>query len=366
MKRANRYRSSRLFASAALLASFVVYAPAQSGSAAAQTGPNSHSIVPLMLYKTKYRLHAGEPVTIDAPSETLDFVRTARKRIASVDRGLGNGFVIGPSIKGDRVLLAASLTMEPGEYTVTISAVSENGERRDTNVSVTLDPLQTVPLTATAPPVVLLNGWQIGLSNAGCPLSMGSADTFGSLGPLLQQYDNVPVVYFFDNCAEDRNGAIEDLGATLGLVLGLIRYDNGTPVPTVDLVAHSMGGLIARSYLAGLQINGSFAAPSNPGVRKLVEIATPNFGSFVAPSFLHADFRNESRQPLLGEVGNIESAGDNLRGVDALAIVGNAAYFDGQPNASDGVVTLGSASLTLPGTLANIVSSRTATLVATC
>jgi len=37
----------------------------------------------------------------------------------------------------------------------------------------------------------------------------------------------------------------------LGAFLNTIKYDSGAQVPQIDLVAHSMGGLIARAYLAG-------------------------------------------------------------------------------------------------------------------
>ena len=39
---------------------------------------------------------------------------------------------------------------------------------------------QTVPLNATRPPVVLLNGWETGITNT-CPVSSGAAATFGNL-----------------------------------------------------------------------------------------------------------------------------------------------------------------------------------------
>jgi pimeloyl-ACP methyl ester carboxylesterase len=58
-------------------------------------------------------------------------------------------------------------------------------------------------------------------------------------------------VYFFDNC-ECPNCTIEQLAEDFSQVLNLIRYDNGEPVPRVDVVAHSMGGLIV-AYLAGKQ-----------------------------------------------------------------------------------------------------------------
>ena len=234
--------------------------------------------------------------------------------------------------------------MRPGEYSVTVSATSEAGEERETTLSVVLDPPQTVPPTATKPPVVLLNGWQFGFLDS-CPLSSGPSDTFGGLDQKLKD-DGVPVVYFFDNCRECRNCLIEDIGIVLGRVLDLIRYDTGALVPQIDLVGHSMGGLIARAYLAGLHPNGSLQPPPSPRVRKLVLTGTPNFGSFQAVTYLG----NQTAEMVPGSaflwyLATWNQRGDDLRGIDALAVIGNAGTWYGVPNAGDGVVSLTSASL---------------------
>ncbi len=229
---------------------------------------------PLSLNQTAYRLRPGERIAINAPLEDLDFIRGAKTRSAKITETQGKGFVVGTSVTGE-VVLAASLTMPPGEYSVTMSATNDAGEERSEAISVTLTPLQSVPSSATKPPVVLLNGWQGGIRNGGCPISSGPSATFGPFMAGDLQSDGVPVVYFFDNCIEDPDGLIEDLGNALGQVLGLIRYDTGALVPEVDLIGHSMGGLIARSYLAGLRSDGSLAPPLDPRVRKFIEIATP-------------------------------------------------------------------------------------------
>lgn len=313
-------------------------------SALAQV-PDLHPARPLALRETRYRLRAGEAVSIAAPLETLDFLRNAKARAARIDGTRGRGFAVGPAVRGDEVLLGASLTLPPGEYAVRVSAVSESGEEREATVNVILSPVATVPSTATKPPVVLLNGWQLGtLSN--CPVSASSADTFGRLAQLLTSSGGVPVVYFFDNCVEDPNGPIEELGNTLGQVLDLIRYDTGAPAPQVDLIAHSMGGLIARAYLAGLQPDASLAPPLNPRVRKLITIATPHFGSFQAiPSLGLQATQMIPGSPFLWGLASWNQGSDDLRGVDPLAIAGNAGPLFGAPNASDGLVSLTSASL---------------------
>jgi uncharacterized protein (TIGR03437 family) len=331
----------------------------------------------MTLHQTRYRLRAGEPAKIDAPPETLDFVWNAKSRTVTIGGAQARGLVFGPNGRGDQVLLAASLTMKPGEYAVTLSAVSGAGEERAAVVNVTLDPLQSVPSSSTVPPVVLLNGLQLPSTLADwltfdtCPVSIPS-DTFGSLetqlttgqslsvgNPAYPAIDGagVPVVYFFDNCVEDPNGLIENLGNVLGDVLSLIRYDDGTLVPQVDLVSHSMGGLIVRAYLSGLQTNGALSPPLSPRVRKFIEIATPNFGSFLAANW--SDVISSGSQTaemipgstFLWNLATWNQRGDDLRGVDGLAIVGDAGYwqpniFSGtSPSLSDGVVSITSASL---------------------
>jgi uncharacterized protein (TIGR03437 family) len=299
----------------------------------------------LLLNQETFRLRPGEPTRILAPSADGEFLRTAKVRSATAAGR--KGFVFGPDMNGDMVL-AASLTTPPGEYVVTVSATSEDGEERSAIINVVLNPLQSVPANATRPPVILLNGLQFGLSNGGCPISTSPLDTFGPLAGNLRT-DGVPVVYFFDNCIELANGLIEDLGSVLGQVIGLIRYDTGALVPQIDLIGHSMGGLIIRSYLAGLHPDGTLSPPRDVRVRKVIQIATPNFGSFIASTVGTQMAEMIPGSPFLWNLATWNGRGDDLRGVDALAVIGNGGYAprSGFPpeKASDGVVSVTSASL---------------------
>jgi uncharacterized protein (TIGR03437 family) len=347
----SRHAAGNLLGYAILLAFCASAAFAQNQAASPQATPPPGVARPLALNQTRYRLRVGGVVKLAAPPETIDFVRTARSRTAGIVGGDQKGLVFAPSATGDEVLLASSLLATPGEHTVKLSAVSDAGEERVTTANVVLDPLQPVPSNATRPPAVLLNGWQFS-----CPItatSPHSRDTFGDLETNLLA-DGVPVVYFFDNCVEGPNLKIEDLGQALGQVLDLMRYDNGLPVPQVDLIGHSMGGLIVRSYLAGLHSDQTLSPPSNPKVRKFIEIATPNFGSFLAS--LAASFLTDVKVPemipgstFLWNLATWNQRGDDLRGVDALAIIGNGGYVPASganlTNASDGVVSLTSASI---------------------
>ena len=95
-------------------------------------------------------------------------------------------------------------------------------------------------------------------------------------------------------------------------------------------------------------------------MRKFIEIATPNFGSFLAANY-SALIPNGTQaaemvpgSSFLWSLATWNQRGDDLRGVDALAIIGNAGYWKSSifastqlNNASDGVVSFTSASLRL-------------------
>src|SRR5215472_2612504 len=101
-----------------------------------------------------------------------------------------------------------------------------------------------VPRTSKLP-VVFINGFQ--------NVCAGSSfsNTFGSADQVLQA--NGEVSLFFDICSVPGTPTIEDLGAALGGFVTGLRYIDGQPVDQVDVVAHSMGGLVLRSYLSGKQ-----------------------------------------------------------------------------------------------------------------
>jgi uncharacterized protein (TIGR03437 family) len=306
----------------------------------------------LDLARTQYRVRAGEPAPLTAPTETVDFLLGAKSRTVEVDGGQASGIAIASNQVGDQVLLAASPRLQTGAHTVKLTATSETGEIRQTEFAVVVDALPTVPSSATRPPVVLLNGWETGFTGT-CPIASSSSVTFGNLAQYLVS-DGVPVVYLFDNCAEDPNQTIETLGNDLAAYLKSIRYDNGSQVQQIDLVAHSMGGLIVRAYLAGLQPQSGvvLTPPANTLVRDVVLIATPNFGSFVAGNYasnLGAGTQSAELVPgssFLWNLGTWNEFGDDLRGVNAIAVVGNAGAYNATiANASDGLVSLTSAAL---------------------
>src|SRR3984885_8526841 len=107
----------------------------------------------------------------------------------------------------------------------------------------------------TLPPVVFINGYQF----EGCPATFSG--TFGIADQVLESNGEVSV--FFNTCSLSSSATIEDLAAAFATFLGGLKFTSGQPVETVDVVAHSMGGLVLRSYLSGKQDTaGMFQPPA--------------------------------------------------------------------------------------------------------
>jgi pimeloyl-ACP methyl ester carboxylesterase len=230
-----------------------------------------------------------------------------------------------------------------GDYTIEISGRGTDGRSISTALRLTVDAV-TVKAAAVAmrPPAILLNGFQLICTDDTSTLT-ASTGTFGQLATLLQD-DGAPVLYF-NNCAYG-DISIEQLGGQLGAYIAGLRYTDGTPVPQVDLVAHSMGGLIVRAYLSGKsQTSGVFSPPANPMVRKLVTIGTPHFGSFQAAYVGVQESEMALGNQVLWDLATWNQGQEDLRGVDAIAVIGNAGTYGTTNNASDGVVSLTSGSL---------------------
>src|SRR6185312_12864081 len=173
------------------------------------------------------------------------------------------------------------------------------------------------------PPVVFLNGYQLG-----CIGPSDFAGTFGNADKVLQASGIASV--FFDNCTVSAAGGqptIEAIGIAFGKFLAALKYSDGSAVAQVDAVVHSMGGLILRSYLAGkLDVTpAAYAPPATTGIREAVFIGTPHFGSPLAPR-LGSDIQTAEMSPgsqFLFDLNTWNGGVDDLRGVDALAIAGS-------------------------------------------
>lgn len=232
------------------------------------------------------------------------------------------------------------LSAPPGDYGLRIEASG-----RETKSAVIEAAVEQVAFPPGEIPVVLLNGFQ-SPSFQGSPNNCPESDvstTFGILPGLLINIQSPWA--FFDNCAEcPINCSIEDLGSSLENVLNSLAYTDGTPVPMFDVIAHSMGGLIVRSYLSGkvsASEPGVFFPPAIVKIRKAVFISTPQFGSFLAP-FAVTSVQATEQSPgsqFFADLSTWNNFGDDLRGTDSLDIVGNAGT-DFSAGDSDGAIDI--------------------------
>ncbi|RMH61182.1 MAG: hypothetical protein D6678_04035 [Zetaproteobacteria bacterium] len=108
-----------------------------------------------------------------------------------------------------------------------------------------------------APPIILIHGWNGGEFTWPDPASLSRLEQ--------QLRRDIYLFTYRTGIVANRYPPIEILEEKLDRFLG--RY------PTVDVVAHSMGGLLLRQYLSH--------HPSDP-VRRIVFLSTPHFGTHAA------------------------------------------------------------------------------------
>ena len=229
-----------------------------------------------------------------------------------------------------------TLCSAPVNCTITIWLLSAGGL-----FAQLIAPGQTVPHTSS-PPVVFVSGYHNDCS------SSTFANTFGIADQVLHANGNVSL--YFDNCTVAGKPSIEKLGDAFGAFLNALKYDDGNAVNFVDVVAHSMGGLIVRSYLSGKQEqDGAFSPPAATHIRKLIFLATPHFGSGVAALGLGLNSQLDelsSGSHFLFGLATWNDNTDDLRGIDAVTLIGNGGTGNATtPGFDDGVVALTAASL---------------------
>ena len=137
--------------------------------------------------------------------------------------------------------------------------------------------------------------------------------------------------------------SIDRIGANFGQWLDGIL---GVGTPQVDVVAYSMGGLIVRSYLAGLNLgNNTVSPPLGTGIRRLVLIGSPNYGISFWPTSLGGPLTQQQSlgSSLIGDLATWNQGMDDQRGVPTIAIAGNGGF--GSASGSDGVVSIPAASI---------------------
>ncbi len=156
---------------------------------------------------------------------------------------------------------------------------------RFSSLAFEIDPTSLRPVTANVEPYALLDGF--GGIHPFKPIIRALEDTanyrLGNLGERYWVNDRRYYIFLYDWRRD-----LVDSAARLDRFIEQIRRDYGDPNLKVDIIAYSVGGLIARYFLlyGGEDVLGREAAmPDNSGAEKtghVFFIATPNLGSVTA------------------------------------------------------------------------------------
>jgi uncharacterized protein (TIGR03437 family) len=237
-------------------------------------------------------------------------------------------------------------------------------------------------------PVVLVDDFDFA---NGCSATRSPETSFGNLYQILYQ-ETGQYPYYFDYCKY--GSSMEELASSSLLnskvkesAFGEYLKENAASLNTkqFDVIALGFGGLIARTYLSGyytpcLTLPGipsydqplCFGYPFNDPslIRKLVLIGSPNFGGYIGLTctsacgsleqtisndqiqhysypLLHYGYFSETANGWLVAINTWNQQGDDLRGVDTIAIAGKVfePYYSPRTSNTDGIVPIGSASI---------------------
>jgi len=176
------------------------------------------------------------------------------------------------------------------------------------------------------PPVLFVHGVQ--------PFGDPYGDWYGTFGggPGLLSQNNVDVYHLAYNSSKD----IRDSAVSLALAVRRIKSETGKPF--VNVIAHSMGGLVARAYLQGLA-RPRFVTVLDPAlaaqlayqqdIGKLMMRGTPNHGSVYGVAQV---LRGESYLQMLPGSGFLTELNERSAFPDSVVL--EVAYGSGIPTAT--------------------------------
>ncbi len=296
---------------------------------------------PLALGASHLELTAGRSVPLPLGNGAPAVDSRSMSVSAATEPAVADPIAAGLRTDDGGIFLAAPPTMTPGLYTVRIKLSDADGREFTASVQVRVNEPEPVA-AGEQPPLILINGFDTGsVLQGGCTLAPDSTGTFGQLEALVTT--DGASVKFFDNCVYG-TPRIEVLGEKLGEFISMLKQTDGGAVAQVDIVGFSMGALVARSYLAGKKVAaGTFEPPVDPKVRKLILVASENFGAPLA-NLINIGEQIPQLKPaslFTWELNTWHQGYDDLREVDALAIAGTG----GAQGATDGVAPLPGASL---------------------
>ena len=160
--------------------------------------------------------------------------------------------------------------------------INENNEDRY--------PLMDTHKSSNETPVLLVHGFQLGpfdpveiiwkdLAEFLSGNTINETQVLGSFWKLEAENDDYRTVYIsnYANRVWPTTADIRRYSKALSFEIEIIRAIEG--VNEIDIVAHSMGGLVSRTYIENSDfLLNIFSSPYNNDVRKLIMIGTPNHG----------------------------------------------------------------------------------------
>ena len=224
------------------------------------------------------------PATIALPYDTSQFARTPGSGIASekflgayfwnAEKGMLEGQV-NFSVDSANKVISGSV----GHFSIYFVA---NTARLCAPRTPTDDCPFTLPVPiATATPVVLVHGFQKPCLAVPCQLNdtLGTEATWGNLRSLLGGLGNGDANARIDAYRFDWDSSWEPFefsAARFSDAIDLLKIVTGRS--TVVAVAHSLGGILTRTYLQGQAITPSGLLPYHHDVSKLMTVGTPHTG----------------------------------------------------------------------------------------
>jgi pimeloyl-ACP methyl ester carboxylesterase len=170
-----------------------------------------------------------------------------------------------PSVQGDiieTIVTPMGKFLSPYDITISVAYLNDDGSSGITEVST---------INVIHPPVVLIHG--IWASNGAMMPLYRFLDNTGHFSSFLLLAD------YSTTSSGDMRGNVAALRNSVNAAFGVLAL-NGYYGQRVDIVAHSLGGLISRMYMLGYTAaDGSVVPGQAQKIRKLITLSTPHMGA---------------------------------------------------------------------------------------